>query len=111
MKKKIYIAGKVTGLPHEEVHSKFKDAQLTLATLGFTAVNPIEVVNDQNAQWDKAMKQCIAALMQCDAVILLPCWQESKGALIESELAHKVAIKVFHNIDDLKVWSAPTPLK
>jgi nucleoside 2-deoxyribosyltransferase len=66
--KKIYIAGKVTGLPIEEVSDKFKTAQQALEEKGFTAVNPLMVVNDPQAKWNQAMKKCIGELVSCDAV-------------------------------------------
>ena len=105
MKKKIYIAGKVTGLPRRETFLKFKKAELAVAASGFSAINPIEVVNDENALWNVAMKACIKALIDCDAVLFLPCFINSKGAQIEFELAKDMDIKVFHSLEDLKAWN------
>ncbi|MBP4137435.1 DUF4406 domain-containing protein [Flavobacterium geliluteum] len=68
--KKIYIAGKVTGLPENETNTKFQQAEITVSLAGFEAVNPIKVVNNQNADWDTAMRLCIVELMKCDAVFI-----------------------------------------
>jgi len=97
--KKIYIAGKVTGLPIAEVTMKFGTAQQDLQEKGFKAVNPLEVVNDWKATWEEAMKKCIRALTECDAVYLLPCYTDSPGAKFEIDIAHKLGIPVCSNID------------
>ena len=103
MKQKIYIAGKVTGEPINEAALKFALAKNKVDALGFEPVNPIEVVNNPKAEWDVAMRLCIAALMQCDAILLLPCFIGSKGALIESELASRVNIPVFFNLKEFNL--------
>lgn len=77
MKKKIYIAGKVTGTPIGDCTMKFGSAQKQLEALGFEAVNPLVVVNDWHCTWDHAMRLCIKALMDCDAMYILPCASDS----------------------------------
>ncbi|WP_291122748.1 DUF4406 domain-containing protein [Flavobacterium sp. UBA6046] len=86
-KKKIYIAGKVTGLPQQEVIDKFAKAKQEIEEMGFEVVNPIEVVNDFDTPWNEAMKMCIMALLDCNAMVLLPCWIDSKGAQLEKDIA------------------------
>lgn len=93
MKKKIYIAGKVTGLPQQEVVAKFAKAQKEIEAMGFEVVNPIEVVNDFDTPWQDAMKMCLTALFECTGIVLLPCWKESKGARIEQALACSLGIE------------------
>jgi len=107
--KKVYIAGKVTGLEPREVYLKFKKSELAVAASGFSAINPIEVVDDENATWQGAMRLCIAALMRCDAILMLPCFINSKGAAMERELAISVEIKVFYNLEELKQWNNSQP--
>jgi hypothetical protein len=97
--KKIYIAGKVTGLPQDEVVEKFAAMQKKIENLGFEAVNPIEVVNDFDTPWNKAMRMCIAGLVFCDAIILLPDWFSSKGAKIEWDIAKQLSIPDFRGTD------------
>lgn len=100
--KKVYIAGKVTGLPHAECVAKFEAAAQQVKALGFTAVNPMEVVNNPQCSWMGAMRLCIAALMGCDFVYALPCHLASTGALLEIKTATAVGIPVKTNISGLK---------
>lgn len=84
---KVYIAGKVTGEPRLECAAKFQKAQDLLKNLGFEPVNPLQVVGTWEISWEDAMKKCIKALMDCDAIYLLPCVENSEGAKIEIDLA------------------------
>lgn len=110
MKQKIYIAGKVTGLPVHETALKFAMIKKKIEALGFEAVNPIEVVADFNAPWKEAMKKCITALMDCDGVLLLPDYLDSRGARIERELANGLELPAFHDIKRfIELWKEPIP--
>lgn len=91
---KIYIAGKVTGEPIAECTEKFGAAQKKVEAMGFEAINPLVVVGDCNASWESAMKSCLKALIDCDAVVLLPCWEQSKGATIERQLADDLGLVI-----------------
>lgn len=97
--KKIYIAGKITGLPQNEVIEKFETAKAKIESLGFHAINPVQVVNDWETTWENAMKKCLKALIDCDAVVILPCWSESKGATIERQLAEDLGMVICNNTD------------
>lgn len=106
-KKKIYIAGKISGLPQQEVTEKFQDMQTYLEALGYQVFNPLKVVGSWDVTWHFAMKLCIKALVDCDAVYLLDCYQESPGALIEKQLAESLEIPCKNNIFSLaQLWSS-----
>ena len=97
MKKKIYIAGKVTGEDQQQCIQKFEKAKDLLEVMGFEAVNPLEVVGDWNASWQDAMKKCLKALIDCDGIMMLDDWHFRKGAKIELELAFKLELTVLSN--------------
>lgn len=90
--KKIYIAGKVSGESVAACTMKFGTAQKELESLGFEVVNPLQLVNNWKSTWHDAMKKCIIALIDCDAVVLLPDWEQSIGAKIECQLANGLGI-------------------
>jgi Domain of unknown function (DUF4406) len=102
MSKKIYIAGKVTGEPIAECTMKFGSAQKQVEALGFEAINPLAVVGSWDVSWETAMKRCIKALMDCDGIFILPCSNESEGAMIERNLANILKIKQFSDLKSLK---------
>jgi hypothetical protein len=99
MKKKIYIAGKVTGLPWEEVKARFAVKQHELEEAGHDVCNPCEMAEKNNwhsLPWGEIMRSCIAALMFADELHLLPRWQDSRGAILEHDTAQRVGIPIVY---------------
>lgn len=94
MIKKIYIAGKITGEDRLECAAKFSKAQQKIQTLGFQAVNPLEVVGTWEIEWKEAMKKCLPALIDCDAILVLDGYGRSKGVTIELDLAYQLKLEV-----------------
>lgn len=92
MKKKIYIAGKVSGMRFHECSLKFGVAQNKLQAQGYEVVNPLEVVGDFNAEWIPAMKLCLIAMLSCDEVYFLKDWKMSRGAVLENTIAKQLQI-------------------
>ena len=103
MKTKVYIAGKVSGLPYKEVKTRFDFMQFVLESNGFEAVNPLQVVNNPKCEWKPAMRQCIKALMDCDALFLLSDVADSPGAKVEMGLACELSIPMFRSVGMLKL--------
>jgi hypothetical protein len=99
--KNIYIAGKVSGEKTSECLIKFNNQEKALNNLGFTAINPLRIVEDSETIWTEAMRICIRELMTADAVLALPCSKKSKGAQLEIKLCGKVGIPVFTCINSL----------
>ena len=98
---KVYIAGKVTGTSLVECTHKFGTAHIAIQKLGHTAINPLAVVNNWKTTWQAAMKLCIAALMTADAVYVLPCSQDSKGAKLELKIAKELGIPVYNKLNEI----------
>ena len=92
--KKAYIIGKVTGLPRNEVITKFTKAAEWLKSMGYMAVNPVDLI-PENTGWHDAMKACIKLMVDCDAVMLLPDWSESRGAYLEVMIARNLELPEF----------------
>jgi hypothetical protein len=102
----IYIAGKVTGLPPEETAAKFAAAADYWAENGCHPINPVVLVNNIHADWEMAMRKCIGALLDCQAIYLLPDWQTSRGTRLEILIANAIGIDII--LQDLKQMSALT---
>ena len=43
---------------------------------------------------------------RCDALILAPGWELSKGTLVEIELAKQLKLPIFHALEELRAWLA-----
>lgn len=98
---KVYIAGKVSGLPQDEVIAKFDRAETKIKDMGLTPVNPLKIVGNWNTPWETAMRKCIATLTECDAVYFMPDYKQSQGAMREYEVATFLKIKKVFHIDSL----------
>jgi len=89
MKKKAYIAGKVTGVPRQQCLRKFAEQEAILRQQGWEVVNPMKIVPEY-ATWTEAMRICIEELKKCEAIYLLPCWITSTGACWEYIIAKEL---------------------
>lgn len=95
-KKKAYIAGKITGLNLIEASQKFGRKQKELHEQGYETVVPLDIV-PHKCSWQEAMKICIPAMLDCDEVHLLPCWQDSPGAKLERDIALRLKMPIVHH--------------
>ena len=91
--KHVYISGPMTGLPKLNFPA-FHAAATALRAMGFRVTNPAELNPDPNAEWRACMRVDIKALCDCDGLVLLQGWEDSKGAHIELGLAHRLGMKV-----------------
>lgn len=87
----VYIAGKVSGLPHEETWNKFLRAELALRKAGYDVINPMVIIR-QDCEWNAAMRICLSVLPYADHLHLLADWHLSNGATIEREHARAMGI-------------------
>jgi hypothetical protein len=101
----IYIAGKVTGLDRTQTLKKFKTAQDSITDLGLGTLNPMDLVKNPETNWKDAMRICLRGLLLCDCILLLPDAKQSKGALVEYQLAKNLGIRVFQSMDQVKAYA------
>lgn len=90
---KVYIAGKVSGLPIAQVFIKFSSAEFRLKQQGYEVVNPIKLCS-QSWKWKHCMQVCLKELIYCDAICALDDWAESKGARVEVYVAEMLGLKI-----------------
>lgn len=84
---RIYISGKISGLPYNEVEERFDDAEKLLSDLGFEVVNPLKNGLATHEEWIKHLCKDIELLHSCDAIYMMDNWTESRGARHEYNFA------------------------
>lgn len=87
----VYIAGKVTGLPINQVIANFAKAQIKLVDAGYFVINPTQLVHPE-ANWKHAMRICLSFLPHADFIYLLDNWEQSEGAKWENQTAKRLGI-------------------
>lgn len=91
---RLYIAGPMTGLPLLNFPA-FHAAAAELRAAGYEVENPAE--NPQppcGGTWLGYMRMAVAQVATVDAVVLLPGWENSKGARVERDLAVGLGLDV-----------------
>ena len=96
MNRTAYVAGKITGLPQDEVKSKSNSISDKLHRMGYHVVRP-QAVTDRTHTWDDTMRADIKKMLECDEVHLLPDWQESRGAQLERDIALRLGMHVVYH--------------
>lgn len=86
LKSLLYIAGPMTGLP-EHNFPLFRSVAALYQAKGYHIISPAEGVTDTTQPWESYMRRAIGLLSQCDGIVLLPGWHQSKGALLEYKIA------------------------
>lgn len=80
---KIYICGKITGLPIEQAREKFTKSKQVLLKAGVPGkdiVDPMTFGIKETDDWHYAMNICLARLDKCDAMWIQKDWRDSFGA-------------------------------
>ena len=95
--KKVYIAGPMTGYDDWNFPAFF-EAERQLLELGYEVINPahndgstyeeaLASANSGKHSWGWYMRRDLKHVLEVDIICLLPNWKESKGALLEVEVA------------------------
>lgn len=87
---KIYISGKMRGLPEEESRRRFEAARQYLIELGHDVVNPWDSEKEKEAkclEWEDYILYDLRIIKHCDALFMLDNWQDSDGAKCEHAFA------------------------
>jgi len=96
MAKKIYIAGKIGGLPEPVFMYKFRAAERLFQSLGWDVVNPTTLPHNHDKSWSSYMLEDLNALAQCDACYFMDDWVDSPGAKIEHAFAVRAGKQIIY---------------
>ncbi|MCJ8304831.1 DUF4406 domain-containing protein [Shewanella sp.] len=93
IKRKVYIAGPMSGLPDCN-RGAFHLAADVHRAIGHVVLNP--AVLPAGLSQAEYMQICIPMLMCCDEIYLLDGWQQSDGANAEFALAKKLDLNIVY---------------
>ena len=89
----IYISGPISGLPDGN-RPAFAEMAVTWRSKGWEVVNPHELFNAEvEESWEGYMRKDLAALLTCTHIVMLPEWEQSRGAQLEKLVADAVGIQ------------------
>lgn len=91
---KVYISGAISGVHPEVVADRFKKAESELIAKGHEPVNPLNNWLENTSSWLDHMRADIKMMLDCDAIYMLVEWPDSRGAIIEKQLASNLGLKV-----------------
>lgn len=77
----------------------FHAAAKQLRAKGYTVFNPAEInadAVDVIRPWAWYMRKDLAELVKCEAIYLLPGWENSKGATLEMHVAERLGMTIIH---------------
>lgn len=88
----LYISGPITGT--HDYQERFAAAQKMLEAAGHQVINPVLLPHEDTNDWKACMRLCIQAMRGADGVCMLDGWLDSRGAVIEWDLAHDADMPV-----------------
>jgi hypothetical protein len=93
--KKTYLCGAITKIGVEQAATNFERME-KLIPKGYEVVNPMKLPHNHDKSWSSYMRECICELVKCDAIVIDSNWRESKGAMLEREIAIQLGLKRFY---------------
>lgn len=72
--------------------------------MGF-GVSPVNNGLGKGRKWSEYMKADIQMLLGCDGILLLPGWQNSRGARLECSIADALGFPSFSTIESAIDWA------
>lgn len=91
--KTIYISGPMSGLPDLN-YPAFNAAASRLRALGYQVENPAENPEPECKSWQGYMRLAIAQIVKCDLNLRLKGWEQSRGAVVETDVSNILNIEI-----------------
>ena len=93
---KTYISGRMSGIKGFNYNTFNRAAKILRASGCKHVLNPVENGVPITAQRKDHIRADIKMLLKADAIIMLPEWRKSKGAVLEREIAKQLELKVLY---------------
>ena len=94
---KIYLSGPIAGVPG--YYERFDAGARAIRRLGHTPVNPAR--HPEGLTVREYMRMDLMDLMASDAVLMLPGWENSRGAVVERALAQYLGMEIWYKPEDV----------
>lgn len=108
---RIYISGPISygeklavGSPERKRNEDaFFEAEVSVVLKGHIPTNPMRLhVNHPDWSWERKLRVDIKYLMDCDAILMLPGWNNSEGACLEREVAARTKMPVYYSLKEIE---------
>ena len=89
-----YVSGPMTDMP-EYNFPAFNEAAGRLREQGYEVSNPADRGVIDGWSWSDYLRVDLIDLVMCDAIFMLPGWQQSKGARLERHVAEQLGMAIW----------------
>jgi hypothetical protein len=97
---KMYLSGPMTGLPNYN-HELFNRVAQEFRQVGFSVCSPAEFFDgDITKERKEYMREAVKYMLEADTIVLLPGWQESKGARLEAAIATELDLTIVEYVEE-----------
>jgi hypothetical protein len=97
---KLYIAGPMTG-KEDFNHEMFHKVTREFRQVNFEVCNPAEYFDGDTTRPRKDyMRESVKYLLEADTIVLLPGWEESKGARLEAAIATELDLIIVEYVEN-----------
>lgn len=104
---RIYISGPMTGIEDHNFPA-FLVAGERFHKAGWDVVNPADNFGGRtDLPREIYLRSDVALLAQCDAIALLPGWEESRGATLEAIIAAEIGLSFFDAFSGMQMEEPP----
>lgn len=107
---RLYVSGPMSGMP-EHNFPAFNAMAAKLRAMGHEVVNPAEYDNALSGKvtWHECMRRDVILMCDTEALVVLPGWENSKGANVEIQLARWLDLRIYTCDGDSLVSLAEHP--
>lgn len=107
--KKIYISGPMTGYDDMNFPAFYEMENKLKNYIDVEVVNPAKVSHlaeekYKNPSYFDYLREDFRVLLDCDAVVMLTGWKESRGCMAELALAKALSIPFFEDLQKLEEY-------
>jgi nucleoside 2-deoxyribosyltransferase len=113
---RVYVAGPMAGLP-EHNFPAFHAEAARLRALGYEVLSPAEKAGEQAAvaasthglafretqTYKDFLRADLRMVLDCDAISLLPGWENSRGASLELTVAEAIGLEIWDSVEAARV--------